>query len=112
MCVYRLFDNNQSYVTVLCINFSVTTFFADGRRVVSLEEILEFATGLSSPSIAGFAIEPAISFEPSLSFLPRAQTCANTLILPVRMANQNFLETEFLYGMFDYSFKNQYFGAV
>ena len=37
---------------------------SSGRRVVNLENILEFVTGASEEPVLGFAIEPSIHFVP------------------------------------------------
>ncbi|KAJ8049416.1 G2/M phase-specific E3 ubiquitin-protein ligase [Holothuria leucospilota] len=83
---------------------------AADRRVVKLGDILQFTTGLRQPPPMGFIPKPTIVFDPSPSFLPRAATCPNTLILPIATLGNSTPPVEKIYEMFDYGFKNEYFG--
>ena len=49
---------------------------------ITFERILEFATGASKEPPIGFQPQPSISFQQSSRF-PRANTCINTLYLPL-----------------------------
>ena len=80
--------------------------------MVLLSDVLQFITGLPTPPLLGFEQHPTIIFKPSASYLPRAQTCTNTLILPIPLQGNTAPDTDFVYQMFDYGFKNTYFGMV
>ncbi|KAJ8050615.1 G2/M phase-specific E3 ubiquitin-protein ligase [Holothuria leucospilota] len=84
---------------------------AGGGRVVSLSEIVRFVTCLTRPPPVGFQPVPVIIFQPSSSFLPKAQTCTNTLILPIARMGENPPRDDDIFQKFDLGFKNEYFGV-
>jgi len=59
---------------------------------VSLETILQFATGVKEPPAAGFQQQPALEFlhqdsSDRLSFFPKANTCGCVMRLPMHHKN-------------------------
>lgn len=71
------------------------------RKVVKLGDILQFITGLRQPPPLGFFLNPTIVFYPSPSFLPRAATFPNTLILPIATLGNSTPPVDKIYEMFD-----------
>ena len=45
-------------------------------------------------------------------FLPKAHTCSNTMHLPRGTVNLSLPPDEELFAIYDYAFKNSYFGVV
>lgn len=81
---------------------------------MSLENILQFVTGMDEEPTLGYTLQPAIAFsEVELSFLPTANTCINQLNLP-RPSLQKPLPTNNItvFELYDYAFLNCYFGMV
>lgn len=70
---------------------------ADGLEVfhIQYENIIEFSTGASRPPPAGFTSQPTIAFHVDNHF-PRANTCTNTLYLPIK---KPLSSDRFLYSM-------------
>ena len=56
-------------------------FFSDQNEACTLTDILIFATGAARVPPLGFSPRPGIQF--CLSKFPKANTCANILILPL-----------------------------
>ena len=91
---------------------------ASGRRgAITLGSILQFATGLDEEPPLGFELEPCIQFLPAAtrskwSFIPTANTCSATMVLP-RGSNNHALPNEGdLFELYDTAFTNTYFGLV
>lgn len=115
---------------------------ASGRRVTSLENILEFVTGASEEPTLGFDQQPCIEFvlatvkEAKIDrteddtgnnstdgegsrkkraipdFMPKSHTCSNTMHLPCGSAGLSLPSDRELFALYDYAFKNTYFGIV
>ncbi|KAL9960243.1 hypothetical protein ACROYT_G033677 [Oculina patagonica] len=113
---------------------------SSGRRVVTLENILEFVTGASEEPPLGFARKPCIQFpeaevkEPEVKerltadentdeplepaqkkkniwhFMPTSHACSNTLDLPRGNAVLLLPSDNELFELYDLAFKNSYFG--
>ena len=64
----------------------IESFFSDGDSKVNLNEVLVFSTGASVPPIMGFDNTPSLEFVEGQ--LPKANTCAPVLYLP--LGNQEF----------------------
>lgn len=81
---------------------------------MSLENILQFVTGMDEEPILGYTLQLAIAFiEVESSFLPTANTCINQLNLP-RPSLGKPLPTNNIsvFALYDYAFLNCYFGMV
>ena len=91
---------------------------ASGRRgAITLGNILQFTTGLDEEPPLGFDLSPCIQFVPAStsskwSFIPTANTCSVTMLLP-RGSNDLALPDEGdLFAVYDTAFTNTYFGLV
>ena len=91
---------------------------ASGRRgAITLGNILQFTTGLDEEPPLGFDLPPCIQFVPAStsskwSFIPTANTCSTTMLLP-RGSNDLALPDEGdLFAVYDTAFTNTYFGLV
>ena len=91
---------------------------ASGRRgAITLGNILQFTTGLDEEPPLGFDLSPCIQFVPAStsskwSFIPTANTCSVTMLLP-RGSNDLALPDEGdLFAVYDTAFSNTYFGLV
>lgn len=72
-----------------------------------------FATGAEQEPALGFSLHPTIQFvEVSNSFVPTANTCANTMNLPRPTTDTPLPPDETLFNMYDYAFANTYFGLI
>eukprot|EP00794_Sanderia_malayensis_P013239 gene13239-14597_t len=105
---------------------------ASGRRIVSLRDILQFVTGSSEEPALGFELKPCIQFTGAIitnanneqtdartekrksvaDFLPKAHTCSYTLTLPTPTMFIQLPEEESLFNLYDFAFKNTYFGRM
>jgi hypothetical protein len=87
-----------------------------GRRgVISLAHILMFTTCADEEPVLGFTIQPSITFaevEESGKFVPTANTCICSLVLPHPTHLIPLPETTFLFNLYDYAFANAFFGNV
>eukprot|EP00794_Sanderia_malayensis_P006638 gene6638-7386_t len=103
-----------------------------GRRIVSLGDILEFVTGSSAEPALGFELKPCIQFTGAIitdankeqtdahaekrkyvaDFLPQVHTCSYTLTLPTPNMFIQLAEEESLFNLYDFAFKNTYFGRM
>ena len=89
---------------------------AGGKRGnVTLEHILQFTTATDEEPVLGFAEEPSIHFVSSISsgkwsFIPTANTCANTLYLPCPDDDIALPAENELFEVYDMAFSNAYFG--
>jgi hypothetical protein len=69
---------------------------------LTLEDILVFATGVSAIPPIGFIPHPSIVFhEAKNSLSPMANTCTNTLKLPLKICNTSYevFKYNFVYGI-------------
>ena len=111
-------SNARRYETEIYNVFSnYTREAASGQRgTVNLESLLQFITGTNEEPALGFGVAPSILFVPASdvsewAFVPQANTCANTLFLPVRSQEQIPLPSqEKLFEVYDFAFVNAYFG--
>ena len=94
---------------------------ASGQRgSVTLEHILQFATCSDEEPLLGFAVHPCIEFVDASfegnscwSYLPTANTCANTLYIPKCSDNNSTLPSEEeLFHAYDCAFASAYFGHM
>jgi hypothetical protein len=87
---------------------------AGGRRgTVTLRHILKFATGAEEEPMLGFSLHPTIQFtEVSSSFVPTANTCANTMNLPRPNSDTPLPPDQTLFEFYDLAFSNTYFGLL
>lgn len=87
-----------------------------GRRPgLSLSNIIEFVTGASEEPVLGFAQQPSIEFvqvRDDLSFLPTANTCSNSMMLPRPSPDLSLPSDDKLFDLYDYAFLNTYYGLV
>lgn len=68
-------------------------------------------TGADEEPVLGYAIKPSIEFAlTATSYLPTSNTCINKLNLFIPENGDDVPTTEILFGLFDYSFSNNYFG--
>jgi len=85
-----------------------------GRRgEITLQHILEFVTGTDREPLLGFSIKPSLVFveaSSQKSFLPTANTCINTLIMPRPGLEKPLPDAKLLYAHYDYAFGCSYFG--
>ena len=65
---------------------------------LSLEDILQFATGASSVPPIGFSPNPTVTFHESSPF-PMANTCTNCLKLPLFTSDYDAFKYNFAYGI-------------
>ncbi|CAG2191962.1 unnamed protein product [Mytilus edulis] len=83
------------------------------REFISLQNVLQFATGSTEEPVLGFTLHPSIDFvevKQGSSFLPTANTCINTMQLPRPSLLIDLPPTEELFKLYDYAFLNTYFG--
>ena len=93
---------------VLCtFNFALYHFIGNDGRVkcdkngdeeefvITFEEILAFTTGLPCEPPLGFDPPPKLCFQADSPY-PQANTCTNTLYLPIHLAKELALES-FMY---------------
>ena len=94
---------------------------ASGQRgSVTLEHILQFVTCSDEEPLLGFAVHPCIEFvdvssegNSCWSYLPTANTCANTLYIPKCSDNNSTLPSEEeLFNVYDCAFASAYFGHM
>lgn len=86
-----------------------------GRRGdITLEWILQFATGSDEEPLLGFRLAPSIRFvEVTKSFLPMANTCINAMILPYASHSSKQLPADdVLFGLYDEAFSSTHFGNM
>ncbi len=86
------------------------------RGSTTLNHILQFVTGADDEPPLGFGLSPSIVFTEvdnysPWSFIPSANTCANTLYLPRCVSTRYPLPQE-LFDIYDMAFANAYFGKV
>lgn len=65
---------------------------------VSLPDILAFVTGAPSLPPLGFLPQPSIQFHATSAF-PKANTCSNTLYLPLQRMTYDEFKYKILYGI-------------
>lgn len=110
-CIVFSQRNNDVYVIVYMCRF---TLFAGGRRgMVSLSQVLQFATGTNEEPVLGFSLHPSIQFYevlPSSSFIPTANTCINSLKLPRASVHIPQPPDAELFLLYDYAFSNMFYG--
>ncbi|KAH3805220.1 hypothetical protein DPMN_133517 [Dreissena polymorpha] len=86
---------------------------AGGRRgTVFLGKVLRFATGSEEEPMLGFVLHPSIKFTVAGSFVPTANTCANTLNLPRPSPDTPLPPDQKLFHFYDLAFSNTYFGLI
>ena len=91
---------------------------ASGRRgTITLGSILQFATGLDEEPPLGFELQPSIQFvaateELKWSFIPKANTCSKTILLPRGSYTLSLPPEEDLFEVYDSAFSNTYFGLA
>ena len=74
---------------------------------VNLSDILKFVTGAPAPPLVGFTPTPTIQFHVEYQF-PIANTCSNTLYLPL----PNVSDEEFKYNVLSGIINGVGFGTV
>jgi hypothetical protein len=109
--------NQRQHENIVYTAFSTYCREAAGgkRGNVTLEHILQFTTATDEEPVLGFADEPSIHFVPSASsakwsFIPTANTCANTLYLPCPGHDVSLPVENMLFEVYDMAFSNAYFG--
>ena len=86
-------------------------FTSGGRRgTVTLASLLRFVTGTKEEPVLEFSLKPTVHFNYGHSFLPTANTCINKLTLIIPQQMEDIPADDVLFGFFDYSFSNTYFG--
>ena len=91
---------------------------SSGRRGdVTLGHILQFTTCADVEPLLGFKLPPSICFSSTTksnkwAFLPTANTCSQTLNLLTGSHDIPVPSEEDLFEVYDYAFKNDYFGLV
>jgi hypothetical protein len=92
------------WILILCIS--------GGRRgIVTLSHVLQFSCGTDEEPVLGFTIKPTLMFvEATTSFLPMANTCINSLLLPRPTYSIPLPEAKSLFSHYDYAFTSAYFG--
>ena len=65
---------------------------------ITLNDIVAFATGAYAVPPVGFDPHPAIEFHMSSKY-PRANTCANTLLLPLKCESFDTFVYNFTFGV-------------
>ena len=91
---------------------------ASGRRgTVTLGSILQFVTGLDEEPPLGFGLQPGIQFvaaaqELKWSFIPKANTCSVTMLLPRGSHDLPLPAEADLFEVYDAAFSNNYFGLA
>ncbi|VDI77574.1 Hypothetical predicted protein [Mytilus galloprovincialis] len=85
-----------------------------GRRPgLTLSNLMEFVTGASEEPVLGFTLQPSIEFvEVGISFLPTANTCSNSMMLPRPSSELEIPADDKLFDLYDYAFLNTYYGLV
>lgn len=106
----------------MCINKNVNknivvnqcTCISGGRRPgLTLSNLMEFVTGASEEPVLGFTLQPSIEFvEVGISFLPTANTCSNSMMLPRPSSELEIPADDKLFDLYDYAFLNTYYGLV
>jgi hypothetical protein len=74
-----------------------------------------FATCADEEPVLGFTIEPSITFaeaEGIGKFVPTANTCICSLVLPHATHLIPLLETDQLFNLYDFAFANAFFGNI
>ena len=71
---------------------SLDLLFSDGESQASLSHVLIFSTGANSPPPLGFNNKPTIEFIDGE--LPKANTCAPTLYLPLGISEFERFKTQ------------------
>ena len=80
---------------------------------MTLEKILQFTTAAQYEPLLGFQIQPTLQFNVLSGFLPIANTCSNSLTLPIpSSALDEMPPNKDLFEKFDYAFTSKYFGKV
>lgn len=89
------------------------------RESVTLEHILQFVTGSDEEPPLGFAVHPCIQFGDATgerssywSYLPTANTCANTLYIPKCPRDSTLPSEDDLFKAYDFAFVSAYFGHM
>ncbi|MBN3289473.1 G2E3 ligase, partial [Polypterus senegalus] len=80
-----LFEGRENEKYLTCDNAGKTSFAKP-----SLEDILVFSTGVSSIPPIGFHPKPTINFLHNESPYPIAQTCTNSLSIPIHKTYDKF----------------------
>lgn len=84
---------------------------ASGRRkVVTLNHILVFTTGMEEEPLLGYEVQPSIHFTVSEHMLPTANVCVNRMTLPIIEDEDLKKDQNRLFNLYDYAFANTYFG--
>ncbi|XP_060587126.1 uncharacterized protein LOC132742678 [Ruditapes philippinarum] len=83
-----------------------------GRREgIHMGMVLKFVTGAEMEPPLGFGLAPSVHFQEHESFLPTANTCTNSLTLPIPV-NNTIPDDEKLFNLYDLAFCNSYFGIA
>ncbi len=107
----RLFENN-----IYSAFIKYAREVASGKHEgLSLESILQFATGSREEPPHGFTMKPSIHFceaqsEVKWSFIPNGNTCINRLLLPRPTKDISLPPEDDLFEVYDHAFMNTYFG--
>jgi hypothetical protein len=88
----------------------------DGRRgIISLAHILMFTMCADEEPVLGFTIPPSITFVEATGvgkFVPTANTCICSLVLPHATHLIPLPEPTILYNLYDLAFANAFFGNI
>lgn len=102
---------NYNYIRIHL--FDLVCSSAARRGNLTLSSVLVFATSTDEEPVLGFKTEPCILFcEVISSFLPTANTCTNTLVLPRPTQEIKLPKREELFKLYDYAFSNAFYGVV
>jgi hypothetical protein len=91
---------------------------SSGRKAeVTRGHILQIRTCADAEPLLGFKIPPTICFNSTITsnksaFLPTSNTCSQTLNLPTGSHDIPIPSEEDLFEIYDYAFRNDYFGLV
>ena len=89
-------------------------FLSGGRRGnITLNHILQFATGGDEEPPLGYAMPPALHFvDAEKGFLPTANICINCLKIPRGSIDNQQPADQLLFNLYDFAFANTYFGVI
>ncbi|XP_070581505.1 uncharacterized protein [Ptychodera flava] len=108
-------SNNRMYENkVYSLFLKYLREVASGRRgSLTLNHILQFATGTDEEPVLGFTIRPSIVFiEVETSFIPTANTCINSMHLPRPNNSSDLPSQDKLFELYDLAFVNAFFGNI
>ena len=100
------------------VSHDIVLLCTGGRRLVEgrnvrLEDILRFTTGVEYEPVIGFTMPPTVSFLAHQHGVVTANTCTNTLYLPIPLSLSDPLpNNDDLFRMFDICFTDEFFGNI